>query len=494
MPSRDPIEAFLAAGIAERMRMATDLASAFDVEAYLGAKAFADYRRLAAGLDVRHLGVGSPTNLIFLPGIMGSQLNSRTCGGVWWLDVRNLDKIDRLRLAPDGASDADPNDAVVPFTTDPTYDPFLVAVLAEDRLGHDLFAYDWRKLLAASTAALKKKIEEIHAGNGGREVHLVAHSMGGLLVQATLAAHGNDALWSKLGKIVFIGTPHYGAPVIASYLKKHLWGFELLALLGSYLSRETFRSLWGVLSLLPAPAGVYPGTRPNDPQPWTGGSSRAAYVHPAADFDLYDAAAWGLGLDAPATARLQTILDAVADFHRRLFAAHRALAPDRRDRMRMVAGVGYKTVFRLERAGGWTGIFRDVDVITSRERCNRHREGDGQVPLASAEIEGVKTHYIRGEHGGLTNVPAVYRDVLRWLRDGTEMSLPTTCHEAISGHLAASELRSAAPHLDGSARAARQGDDPGYLDPQPPSSTRLAELRQEADGGRLDDLRAVKIL
>ena len=494
MPNQDPIEAFLAAGTAERLRMATDPATAPHVEAFLGTRAFADYRRLAGGVDTRHLAVSSPTNLIFLPGIMGSQLNSRTRGGVWWLDVRNLDKIDRLRLAPDGSTDADPQDAVVPFTTDPTYDPFLVAVLAEDRLGHELFAYDWRKPLAAGTAALKKKIEEIHAGNGGREVHLVAHSMGGLLVRATLAAHGDDALWSKLGKIVFIGTPHYGAPVIASYLKKHLWGFELLALLGKYLSRETFRSLWGVLSLLPAPAGVYPGTRPNDPRPWTGGGPGDAYVHPAADFDLYDAAAWKLDLDAAATARLQTILDAVAVFYQGLWEAHRKVPSERRDRMRMVAGVGYKTVFRLERAGGVSGLFRDVETITSRIPCDRHREGDGRVPLASAEIEGVKTHYVKGEHGGLTNLPAVYREVLRWLRDGAEMGLPTTCHVAISGHLAAGDLRSAAPHLDGSARAAPQGDDPGYLDPTPLPASRLAELQQEAEGGRLEGLRGVKIL
>lgn len=476
--------------------MAADPATAPHVEAFLGAKAFAEYRRLAAGVDRRHLGVGSPKNLIFLPGIMGSQLTSRTKGGVWWLDVRNLGKIDRLRLAPDGAADADPNDALEAFTTDPVYEPFAVAILNEDRLGHDLFAYDWRKPLAASTAALKARIEAVYAGNGGREVHLVAHSMGGLLVRATLAAHGDNALWAKLGKIVFIGTPHYGAPVIASYLKKHLWGFELLALLGRYLSRETFRSLWGVLNLLPAPAGVYPGTRPNDPRPWTGAGAGAAYDHPAADFDLYAAAAWELGLDAAGTARLQTILDAVADFHRRLWAAHQpaVLAPHRRDRMRMIAGVGFKTVFRLERAGGLGGLFRDVDTVTSRVKCDPHREGDGRVPLASAELEGVRTHYVHGEHGELTNIPAVYNDVLRWLRDGTEMSLPATCREAVSGHLGTGDDRSVAPHLDGSARADRHGDDPGYLDPDPPSPARLAALHLEAEAGRLDDLRAVKIL
>lgn len=484
-PRQDPVDAFLAAGTSERLAMARDPAASPHLEAFLGKAAFGEYRKLATGLDVGHLAFGSPTNLIFVPGVMGSQLTSRTKGGVWWLDVRNLGKIDRLRLSADGSADADPADAVEAFNVDPAYEPFAVAVLGDDRLGHEHFAYDWRKPLGAATAALKARIEALHAGNGGRPVHLVAHSMGGLLVRATLAEHGDDLLWSKLGKVVFIGTPHYGSPAIAGYLKNHLWGFDLLALLGTYLSRETFRSLWGVLSLLPAPAGIYPGTRPNDPEPWPGG-------HPAADFDLYDAAAWGLELDAAAAARLQSVLDGAAAFHRRLFDAHRRL--DRKDRLRMIAGVGYKSLFRLEQTGGLSRLWRDVTKVTEREPCTAHREGDGRVPLASARLEGVKTFYVRGEHGGLTNVPAVYRNVLRWLKDEGEMTLPSTCADALSGHLAAGDETSVAPHLDGSARAGRRGDDPGYWEDDPPPEGRLAELREMAEAGRLEDLRGVKIL
>ena len=74
------------------------------------------------------------------------------------------------------------------------------------------------------------------------------------------------------------------------------------------------------------------------------------------------------------------------------------------------------------------------------------------------------------------------------------MTLPATCAEALSGHLAAGDETSAAPHLDGSARAARHGDDPGYWEDVSPTAGRLAELPDMADAGRLEALRGVKIL
>jgi pimeloyl-ACP methyl ester carboxylesterase len=128
---------------------------------------------------------------------------------------------------------------------------------------------------------LRQKIIDV-SDEYGEPVHLVGHNMGGLMVRAAL--NGIDKrLWQKIGRIVFIGTPHYGSPSIAGYLKNHLWGWEELAIIGMFLDRETFRSLRGVLSLLPAPAGIYPGTRNGE-------------AHPCANFDLYNAEEWELGL------------------------------------------------------------------------------------------------------------------------------------------------------------------------------------------------------
>jgi pimeloyl-ACP methyl ester carboxylesterase len=482
---------FLNASTAQRLEMARDDANAELLTTLLGAAAYAEYRRLAEGFDTgRHLAFGAPTNVLFIPGIMGSLLQSRTLGGIWWIDMRTRDRIDQLALAPDGSRDAEVGNDIVPITSDPAYDPFLRALLAAEGFGHEIFAYDWRKSLTRSAGILRDTIVRIYGANGGKPIHIVAHSMGGLLARAALLDHG-DELWPKLGRIVFIGTPHYGAPAIAGYLKNHLWGFEMMAMLGLYLSRATLRSLWGVVDLLPAPRGIYPGTRPNDRDSWRSEMRDDAYVHPCANFDLYDAGAWRLNLNADETARLQTMLDATAHFHRRLYEAHRSLDQSLRDRMTVIAGVGYQTLFRLAYEPGFLGLWERAGKITHRVQDDPHRDGDGRVPLASAALENVSIHYIRGVHGGLPNIPAVYEDVLRGLKNET-MQLPSSPRAALGDHLG--EEASPAPHLDSSVLAKPFSDDPGLWDMEPPPQERLSDLQADLVAERLPEFTRVRLL
>lgn len=483
-------ETFLTVGIQERLRLVRDDVDAVSLCSYLGDAAYDEYRRLAQKLDTGHLAFGAPKNLIFVPGVMGSLLQSRTRGGIWWIDLRTRDRIDQLGLSADGAQDADPANDIVPTTTDPSYDPFLTAVLEQDDFGHEIFPYDWRKPLGLSTAALRDLVLRLHAENGEQPVHLVAHSMGGLMVRATLMDHGQE-LWPKIGRIVFIGTPHYGSPAIAGYLKNHLWGFELLALLGLYLSRKTLRSLWGVLSMLPAPRGLYPGTRLNDPLPWQADGADP-YAHPCANFDMYRVEEWRLDLTPTQTAQLQRVLNSAADFHRRMYEAHQSLDQTFRDRMTVIAGVGYKTLFRLAYEPRFFGIWEHTVKITERIQGNLHREGDGRVPLASASLEDVPIRYVKGVHGGLPNIPAVYQDTFRCLRE-EPMRLPDNVPEALSGHLAVEET-SEAPHLDGTTLAIPFTDDPGFWNLDPPSLQRISALRAELEDERLPQFTRVRLL
>jgi pimeloyl-ACP methyl ester carboxylesterase len=482
---------FLNASTAQRLEIAKDGANAEALTTLLGRAAYEEYRHLAEGLDTgKHLAFGAPTNVVFIPGIMGSLLQSRTLGGIWWIDMRTRDRIDQLALAPDGSHDAEVGNDIVPTTSDPAYDPFLRALLMAEGFGHEIFAYDWRKSLTRSARSLRDAIVRIYGTNGGRAVHIVAHSMGGLLARAALLDHG-DELWPKLGRIVFIGTPHYGAPAIAGYLKNHLWGFEMIAVLGLYLSRATLRSLWGVVDLLPAPRGIYPGTRPNDRDTWRSEAGDDAYVHPCANFDLYDAGAWRLELDADETARLQTMLNATAHFHRRLYETHRSLDQSLRDRMTVIAGVGYQTLFRIAYEPGFLGLWERAGKITHRVQDDPHRDGDGRVPLASAALENVSIRYARGVHGGLPNIPAVSEDVLRCLKNEA-MQLPRTARAALGGHLG--EEASRAPHLDGSALANRYSDDPGLWHMEPPPKQRLSALQADLIAERLPEFTRVRLL
>ena len=180
------------------------------------------------------------------------------------IDFRSVRQLDRLRLAPDG-SDRDERAEIEAFQVDQTYDGFLDAVFDRTDFGCVTHPYDWRKSLWASAGGLKQRIEQLAAQNGGKKVYLVAHSMGGLLVRAMLARHGTDDLWNKIGRIVFLGTPHYGSPTILYYIQNHFYGTDLKLILALVLSRATFRSLWGAIGLLPARAGSTPAPGPRTP-------------------------------------------------------------------------------------------------------------------------------------------------------------------------------------------------------------------------------------
>jgi hypothetical protein len=486
---------FLRADAAGRAGLLDEASTVAALRGHFGDGAVDDMLRLHTGTAMQpHLGLHSAPNLVFVPGVMGSMLYSPTRGGVRWLNADTLKFLNGLALDPSGASDVDASDQITPFTVDVSYEPFNSAVLARDDFGHRLFAYDWRKMYSHSTRALRDLILGMHRDNHDQPVHIVAHSMGGLMTRATLMEFG-DELWPVIGRIAFIGTPHYGSASIAGYLKNHLWGFEMLAVLGSFLSRDTFRSLWGVLSLLPAPAGIYPGSRPGEPYATVGAAAGLGYAHPCANFDLYDAVNWDLGLDAAATARLQTVLDAVADLHRRLHAWHNdpgALLQEHCDKMLMVAGVGYKSLFRMEYVERLGGLWTSMHKVTSRVPGDPHRDSDGRVPLASAQLERVRLKYVQGVHGSLQNIPAVYGDVFRWLREEPLTSLADTPGDALGGHLSAATAQSDAPHLDGSARA--RADDPGYLELDEMAPAELAQAEQQVAAGLQQGFNLVKIL
>jgi pimeloyl-ACP methyl ester carboxylesterase len=489
----DTAEKFLFADTYDRLKMAQDDASAPALRRLLGAPAYAELRSLAARrLGGSHLGFGDAKNLIFVPGVMGTLLMNRARAGIWWIDVRTRNFIDHLGLSPDGISDADPQNDIAPATADPTYEPFLSAALAESGLGHVIFPYDWRKSLTRSAAALRDLVVKVHEENGRKPVHLVAHSMGGLMVRAALMEHAAE-IWPRVGKIVFLATPHYGATAIAGYLKNHLWGFEAMAVLGIYLSRNTLRSLWGVLGLLPAPRGTYPGTRPTDRGKWQPQEGNGRYIHPCANFDLYQADSWKLDLTGQEQENLQGILNATAEFHRRMYETHRNLDQSQRDKMVVIAGVGFQTLFRLVYEPGFLGLWEKAGKIIHRVSNDPHREGDGRVPLASAMLENIADiRFVRGVHGGLPNIPAVYEDVFRCLK-GKPMQLPKIVADALSGHLAGPNP-SDAPYLDGTAAVSSGSDDPGFWRFDAPSAARLQELQDLLADDRLPEFARIHLL
>jgi hypothetical protein len=172
---------------------------------------------------------------------------------------------------------------------------------------------------------------------------------------------------------------------------------------------------------------------------------------------------------------------------------HQSLDQERRERMAVIAGVGYKTLFRLEYRKGLLGLWENMDKEFDRIPGNPHREGDGRVPLASAELPYVgETRYVRGVHGSLTNIPAVYEDAFRFL-NGEPMQLPETPAVALSAHLAGEDTTDT-PHLDGAARADASREDPGYWDPARVPEATLDALTAELEGDRLPAFNTIRLL
>ena len=457
---------------------------------YLGDRAFDEYAVLA----VEHLAPGDLPNVLFVPGVMDSLLDNLQKAGVWWIDVRARQHLNGLALNPAGDADQDPSDQIRAFNVDISYEPFLTELTRTRGIGHRMFPYDWRKDLSRSSAALVEAVNDMRQRNGGQPVNLVGHSMGGLMIRTALRDH--PELWDLIDKVVFIGTPHYGSPAITTYLKNHFWGFDAFVVLGLYLSRPTLRSMWGVLEMLPAPFGVYPGTRPGES--WLDEDGHPG--HPTANFDQYKVDDYKLddleGDPLGQATRLQSILDHAAANHASLAAAHDALSHQQRQRMLTIAGVGEKTVFRLEYTKGFFGHWERAKKVTSEIDDDPHRVGDGRVPLASATLPDVAMRYVKGVHGNLTNIPAVIHDVLAFLR-GKSLSLPATPGEALAEHLAAGD-RPLAPGLNGSSlySTAPEGHvaDADLWNESPPAQQRIDEIIGLLDADKLPEFRAIRML
>lgn len=122
----------------------------------------------------------TPDPVIIIPGILGSERNS---AGEWVID---------------------------PILH--TYDD-LIATLDVNHYtpGTDLFTfpYNWRKSNVETALLLKQKIDEIKEICECDKVDLVAHSMGGLVARQYIQS---DAYEDDVDQLIFLGTPHLGAP------------------------------------------------------------------------------------------------------------------------------------------------------------------------------------------------------------------------------------------------------------------------------------------
>jgi hypothetical protein len=332
------------------------------LDALFGPEAHQELRRLAAQGRRRRGGL----RVLILAGIMGSTLGRRRAGreDVLWFDPVEIALGRLTHLALPSKRRFEPLGVLLY-----TYLRLKLSLRAGG-FDADFHPYDWRKSVTDAATLLATRIRS----EGRPQVHLVAHSMGGLVARALLA-HPESA---AIGRVVQLGTPNGGAYAALQALRGTYPLVRRLARLDllhgpEELARKVFVTLPGIAELLPLAADC-------------------------TSFDPHSANQWPAG-PKPSAGLLKAAL-----------RARLALpAPD--GRFALIAGVGRETITGLRLHEG-------------RLELRRGPEGDGTVPLALARVPGLSTWYSGAEHGRLPGDEQATRATLEILERGATAELP----------------------------------------------------------------------
>ena len=298
---------------------------------------------------------------VVLPGTMGSHLQSG--GNHIWLKYLTLLRGGLKRLGIN-ERDVEPLDLLDEF-----YGPLLEFLAASHRV--EIFPYDWRRSVRDAAAKLAKKLEEWlpQAERDRQPVHIVAHSMGGLVVRAMIGDGGRGTrLWERVlnlpnSRFLMLGTPNAGSYEAVRWLTGFNPTQAKLALLDFTQSTDDLATL----------AGTYPGLLELLPF----GLDDQDYLSPAFWQELKQRT--GAGWSPPAEVTLRAA--------RGTLEALRNQTIDARS-ICYVAGTQPATVIGYK--------------LTDYRKPSDHKrlefsgtpEGDGTVPWKSGELAGVPMWYV----------------------------------------------------------------------------------------------------
>jgi pimeloyl-ACP methyl ester carboxylesterase len=352
----------------------------------LGREAFERARQSAA----RGRRGGKLGKVLVLPGIMGTELDSVDRKGDVdriWINVLRLlaGRIGDLELTPEG----EPARAGIHVRTAGVHRKTYVPLLLElDTRWHVRpFGFDWREDIDKSATRLDA---EVKAFGAGEPVHLVAHSMGGLvsrrfaqLFPDTWRAMDDATGAGRGGRLLMLGTPNRGSFAIPLTLSGAEKIVQLLA------TGDVHHSLEDLLKII----GSFPGLYQMLPSPLVDlGDDHG---------QLFKAARWGkLPASQPHLTRAEKFLrelDPVIDPQRLLY----------------VAGVNRETPARIRVDAAGKFSYRET------------LDGDGRVPHELGLLEGVVTYWVDEVHGDLAKNGQVLDAVTELLQTGRTTVLST---------------------------------------------------------------------
>lgn len=353
-----------------------------ELEGRLGAATVA--RMFQATRKVRGPSLG---RVVVIHGIMGGKLASIDSSGDddhVWLNYPRLvfGRIADFKLDASGEQ-ADPS---VRIETRGLLDEYMPLVLEIGQRWDVLpVAFDWRLDIDKSAAALDI---EIRRWAPGQPVHIVAHSMGGVVSRrfmqmfpSTWDAMKDPDKLKRGGRLVMLGTPNRGSFAIPFVLTGEEKTVKML---------ETFDLKHNMEELLEI-INTFPGSYQMLPSPELDfGDER---------HKLFDRKQWG---SYPVT---QQHLDRGRKFQQELFAVKDP------DRLIYVAGYDRETPYRVRVDG--PGKFSYQETM----------DGDGRVPHELGLLPGVPTFYVAEKHGDLPANGKVLSGIHDLLATGTTGAL-----------------------------------------------------------------------
>jgi pimeloyl-ACP methyl ester carboxylesterase len=325
--------------------------------------------------------------VVVIHGIMGGKLASVDASGDEDLVWVNFFRLASGRIGDFALdSNGNPIDPALRVVTRGLLDEYMALVLELGQRWEVLpVAFDWRLDIDRSADELN---EAIRAWAGNEPVHIIAHSMGGLVSRRFMQLHPDT--WQRMrdpnemkqgGRLVMLGTPNRGSfaiPFVLTGQEKTVQRLEQLDL--SHDMPELLRiinSFPGSYQMLPSPKLDF-------------GDDRTK---------LYSKDTWGsfpvLQANLDRGRRFQESLDVVDDPNRLIY----------------VAGYDQATPYRIR-----------VDA-PGRFSYQETLDGDGRVPHELGILSGIRTFYVREKHGDLPSNERVLSGIHELLETGTTTAL-----------------------------------------------------------------------
>ena len=189
----------------------------------IGEQGSASFTYTECGSPERTVEGHEPTNcpIVFVPGILGSKIVCKT--GLLYISLKSGGGyFKEMELQPNGEQNATVHGCNASAEVPSGEEGLLMSVAGVDAYkeaweyikriatnGAYVYPFDWRLGVEKSSPGLGTLVEKALSDTGAKHVVLVAHSMGGLVVQQYID-EGQNA--KNVIRALTIGTPYWGAP------------------------------------------------------------------------------------------------------------------------------------------------------------------------------------------------------------------------------------------------------------------------------------------